>query len=184
MPGTRYPGSLYPGQYAGSVDVIVHATGVSASGAIGTIIASGSALIAASGVSATSAIGSVTASGAAAVHVAGVSAQTAIGQVVVGVQSAVPVAYLPFAIRPTREDRYHASATVAVFGVEAIGAVGRVLASGTRRAVRRPRQHAPEPLPVVASPVVLGDEAAWFEAARLARLRRDDEEWLLITEAA
>jgi hypothetical protein len=110
-------------------DGLIAVSGVSATGAIGTVVVSGGALKAATGVSATSAIGTSTAKAGAFKATSGVSATSAIGtateqagalKTVSGVSSASSVG-------STTET---AAGLYAVSGVSASSAVGTVTASG------------------------------------------------------
>lgn len=75
----------------GSVDVVVAVTGVSATGAIGSVAVTGTASVSATGVAATGAIGSVSVTGDANVAAAGVSATGAVGSVSVSGDANVAV---------------------------------------------------------------------------------------------
>jgi hypothetical protein len=85
------------------------ASGVSATGSVGTVTATGASTYTASGVSATGSVGTVTATGASAYTASGVSATGAVGTVTVATASGV---------------------TVSATGVSATGAVGTVTVTG------------------------------------------------------
>ena len=110
------------------VDQIVSVSGVSATGAIGTVSVSGAAIVAVTGVSATGAVGTVTVTGTAVVSLTGVSATGAVGTVALVTNANISVTGVS-ATGAVGTVSVSGAAIVSVTGVSATGAVGTITVS-------------------------------------------------------
>lgn len=112
-----------------SLQLNVPVTGVAATGAVGAVAVSGTTTVSPTGVAATSAVGTVTASGAAAVSVTGVSATGETGSPTVTGAASVTLTGVEAAGQVGTVEAGTVT-LVAVTGVEATGAIGIASVAG------------------------------------------------------